>query len=246
MQDLWEAMGFIEKIVFQEYENFINDFNNFKKKATLFALESKAILMGIIETFNKEKYRNDSIENKIKYIENAFRKINKDVILNMIETCEILIKKSTKLYDDYGSVSFKLKYIVLQTLGWTALGALVGLIIGMAIPFLSWIEASMGAGVGAAIGLTISVLQVLFCWKEKQEEVKKIRDHLLEIGEHLVEIKSNIQNYYVNIRKSENTLLDLTDDKSYSEIEDLENDILKTNESVDKLIFNLNKQIKKE
>jgi hypothetical protein len=232
---IFNDMNFIDQFVFSKYHRFVADVQSFKTSLLKFVLDAQTHLSVLKDNMASNRFQQLNEEKQLKFIEARLNRINKQLLLEYITSCKRLIATSIDLHNEYDTTLFKVKFVLLNILGFTAIGAAAGFTIGMVLPFLSMIEAGAGALLGAFGGLVFVVYQLVFKWDERMEQIQKVRDNLREIHDCLVDVEKQLQTTYKEVNRSQLELSDQIKQESLLEIRDLQEYIRSTHEQFIKL-----------
>jgi hypothetical protein len=226
--EMFSKLGIIDQYLFSGYAKFIDDVQNFKNSLLKFVLESKIHLTVLKDNFEKPRYQQASDQVKLNFIKERLDKINRATLFDYITACQKLIKRSLDLHEEYGTALFKFKYIALNVLGFTAIGAAAGFSIGLALPFLSAIEMGVGAGIGAITGLAYVTYQFVVKWKQQMAQIEIISQNLREINDALLKVKERLKESYNKLGQSQEELTAQRSGDSFQEMTDLEQYVIAT------------------
>ena len=226
--EVFNNMNLIDKFIFSKYDQFVADVQLFKDSLLKFVLDAQSHLSVLKDNMTSNRFQQQSEDKQLKFIEERLNRINKDTLLEYIHACKKLIETSIALHDEYGTTLFKVKFVIFNLLGFTAIGAAAGFTIGLVLPFVSIIEAGVGAIAGAIGGLAFVVYQLLFKWDERMQAIQNFRDNLKEIHDCLIDVEQQLQTTYKEVKKSQLELTDEIAHNSYLEIQQLQQYVLST------------------
>ena len=232
---IFNHMNFIDRLLFRKYNHFATDVQAFKKSLLKFTLDAQSHLSVLKDNMASPRYQQQSDETKLKFIEERLNRINKETLIDYIHSCTKLIETSIALHDEYGTKIFKVKFIVLSLLGFTAIGAAAGFAIGLVLPFCCLLETGVGAVAGAVGGLAFVIYQLSHKWDDRMKNIKEVRDSLIQIHDGLVDVEKQLQETYKGVTKSQRELKDQVEGQSWLQVDDLHNYIVATYDQFVKL-----------
>ena len=228
-------MNLIDRILFSKYSQFVEDAQAFKNSLLKFTLDAQSHLSVLKDNMASPRYQQQSDETKLKFIEERLNRINRETLIDYIHSCTKLIETSIALQDEYGTKGFKVRFVILHMLGFTAIGAAAGFAIGLALPFCCLLEVGVGAVAGAVAGLAYVIYQLWYKWDDRRTKINQIRDHLKQIHDGLVDVEKELQDTYKGVTKSQRELKDQVEGQSWLQIDDLHNYIVTTHDQFLKL-----------
>ncbi|CAF1114772.1 unnamed protein product [Didymodactylos carnosus] len=224
--EILTKLNVIDQFLFSKYDQFVKDIKDFRESLLKFVLESKVHLSVLKDNFKKQRYQNATDDIKLKFIKERLDKINRQTLFDYINGCQKLITTSLDLHTEYGTRIFKIKYFVLNILGFTAMGALAGFSIGLVLPFLTAFEMGVGAAVGALAGLAYVIYQFACEWDKKMKSIEIVRNHLIEIHDMLENLKQTLHGAYYRLGIAQTELDEQQEGKSFQDVADLEDYVL--------------------
>ncbi|CAF3950622.1 unnamed protein product [Rotaria sp. Silwood1] len=230
-----DKMQVIDRYLFREYADFIRDVKKFKESLLKFILESKIQLCVLKDNFQKPNYKQADKHRKLEFIRNRLDRIQKETLFDYLNACKQLIQRSIELHEKYGTKLFQVKYVVLNILGFTIAGAIAGFTIGLIFACIGPCVVGIGAGIGALIGLAYITYNFIFKWKDQKKKIEVILENLKETQCALECVLQNMKSTYIKLGQAKDELKNQSTDDSFQEIDDLENYVLATLDSFDKL-----------
>lgn len=216
----------MNRILFADYDEFINKLRKFRASLLKFVLEAVSKLEGLKENFETEGYRQAIEEQKVQFIKRRLDKIDRNILYDFIDQCRQLIEESLELHRKYGSTRFACEFVLGSSIGFMGYGMIVGACAGLFAPLVAPVSMGIGAGSGAIIGGLIGFVSGLvgLVWKRDKllAEVNTIRSHLLEIREKLSEILLQLDPTHRKLGKLQGEIKEKVSGESFQSLETFE------------------------
>lgn len=193
MQTTLDNINGLERYLFAEYDQFIEEVENFKACLLRFVLKAKVHLSFLNNFFDKPKYQRNEETTRVKLIKDVMNEIDRNELVNYLTSCEKLITTSIRLHTQYGTTFFKLKFILCKVFNFMTIGAIVGTAVGLVLPFIAPLQVFSGALFGATCGLVEGLFQVIFNWGSQLADIDKVRKDLIDIKVALQTFVQQIQ-----------------------------------------------------
>lgn len=225
----------IDRFLFSEYHNFIVDVQTFKTSLLKFVFDAQTYFFALNKNMKSNGFKQLSEDKQLKFIEARLNRMDINLLLQYVESCKRFIVTAIKLYDEYDTTVFKVKFMVLNVVGFSAIGLVAGLAIGLVLPFMAIIESGTGMMIGTLGGLVFGIYQLAFKWNGRMQKVEKIRENLKQIHNSLIMLELQLHGTHNAVNQSQLELNHQLNQQSFLGVENLQAYVISTYDQFKKL-----------
>ena len=188
-----QEMTTIGREKFQEYDQFVEKVNQFKKALLDYVLDSLRHLQVLQDNFLKKRYQEENDLAKALFIKNTLDKIDRTVLKEFICKCIDLIALTEKLRDKYGGKMFILEHITYSLVSFTVIGVSLGFAVGFVLPAVIPTTAAVGGIVGLFFGAISTAYSLYKNWGDLKDDIQIVRENLSKIKDNLEKIRDQLE-----------------------------------------------------